>query len=73
MQGYSTGIQNGFLCPNDVRELENMNLIPEEQNGWQFLCNGSMQKLQDAGSAYEKKEDKSDDKILELDKKREHR
>ena len=29
MSGYSVGIQNGFLSPNDVRELENMDFIPE--------------------------------------------
>ena len=37
MQGYSVGIQNGFLCPNDVRELEDMNLIPEEKGGFTFM------------------------------------
>ena len=42
MSGYSVGIQNGFLSPNDVRELENMDLIPEELGGNRYLCNGNM-------------------------------
>ena len=36
------GIQNGFLSPNDVRELENMDLIPDELGGNRYLCNGNM-------------------------------
>ena len=55
MQGYSTGIQNGFLCPNDVRELENMNLIPEEKGGFTYMVNGSMTPLNMAGAAYSDK------------------
>jgi hypothetical protein len=26
---YTAGIQNGWLCPNDIRELENMELIDD--------------------------------------------
>jgi len=50
MNGYAVGIQNGFLCPNDVRELENMNLIPDEKGGNKFLCNGNMVDLARAGN-----------------------
>lgn len=50
MNGYAIGIQNGFLCPNDVRELENMNLIPDEKGGNKFLCNGNMVDLARAGN-----------------------
>lgn len=57
MQGYSVGIQNGFLCPNDVRELENMNLIPEEKGGFTYMVNGSMTPLSSAGAAYKKEGD----------------
>lgn len=57
MQGYSIGIQNGFLCPNDVRELENMNLIPEEKGGFTYMVNGSMTPLYSAGAAYKKEGD----------------
>jgi HK97 family phage portal protein len=52
MTGYSIGLQNGFLSPNDVRDLENLNPIPSEQGGDQYLVNGNMMRLQDAGAAY---------------------
>ncbi|MBR2582441.1 MAG: phage portal protein [Oscillospiraceae bacterium] len=52
MQGYAIGIQNGFMSPNDVRELENMNKIPEENGGDQYLVNGNMVPLSMAGAAY---------------------
>jgi hypothetical protein len=56
MQGYATARQNGWMSANDIRELEDMNAIPEEFGGNLYLCNGSFTKLQDAGTAYEKKE-----------------
>lgn len=62
MQGYSVGIQNGFLCPNDVRELENMNLIPEEKGGFTYMVNGSMTPLASAGAAYNLESDSKEDK-----------
>ena len=49
MQGYATGISNGFLCPNDVRQLEQLDPIPEEKGGNDFYLNGGYVKLQDAG------------------------
>ena len=55
MNGYATGIQNGFLSPNDIRSLENMDLIPDKLGGNLYLVNGSMQKLSDAGAAYKQK------------------
>ena len=33
MQGYSIGRQNGWLSANDIREMENMNPIPDEEGG----------------------------------------
>jgi HK97 family phage portal protein len=56
MNGYAVGIQNGFLCPNDVRKLENMNRIPAEEGGDFFVLNGNMVRLKDAGAAYKKGE-----------------
>lgn len=53
MQGYAIGIQNGFMSPNDVRELENMNLIPADLGGDVYMVNGNMQKLANVGAAYE--------------------
>ena len=49
MEGYAVGINNGFLCPNDVRALENLDLIPEEKGGNSFLIQGAMVRLEDAG------------------------
>jgi HK97 family phage portal protein len=42
MQGYATARQNGWLSANDIRELEDMNNIPKEQGGDEYLVNGSM-------------------------------
>ena len=50
MSGYATGRQNGWLSANDIRELENMNQIPDELGGNLYLVNGSMTKLEDAGA-----------------------
>lgn len=42
MEGYAIGRQNGWLNANDIRALENMNPIPEEQGGNVYLVNGNM-------------------------------
>jgi HK97 family phage portal protein len=47
MQGYAVGIQNGFLSPNDVRSLENLNAI---EHGDIYAMNGNMIRLEDVGS-----------------------
>jgi HK97 family phage portal protein len=52
MDGYAVGFANGFLSPNDIRRLENMDLIPAEEGGDDYYLNGSYTKLKDAGSAY---------------------
>lgn len=49
MNGYAVGRQNGWLSANDIRELENMNKIPAEEGGDEYLINGNMTKLKDAG------------------------
>jgi len=49
MQGYATGRQNGWFSANDIREMENMNPIPDEEGGNLYLINGNMTKLKDAG------------------------
>ena len=49
MQGYATGISNGFLSPNDIHRLENMDLIPAEKGGDDYDLNGGYVKLEDAG------------------------
>ena len=55
MQGYATARQNGWMSANDIRELEDMNMIPEEEGGDLYVINGSMSRLSDAGIAYSDK------------------
>ena len=49
MAGYAVGRQNGWLSSNDIREMENMNPIPDEEGGNLYLINGNLTKLKDAG------------------------
>jgi HK97 family phage portal protein len=44
MQGYATARQNGWMSINDIRSLEDMNPIPSEQGGDDYLVNGNMVK-----------------------------
>lgn len=60
MQGYSVGIQNGFFSVNDVRELEDLNLLPTEDGGDLHFVNGNMVKLADVGAAYSKPNETED-------------
>ena len=50
MNGYAIGRQNGWLSTNDIREMEDMNPLPEEEGGNLYLVNGAMTKLKDAGA-----------------------
>lgn len=56
MTGYSIGRQNGWLSANDIREMEDMNPVPDEEGGNLYLVNGSMTKLKDAGAFAKKGE-----------------
>lgn len=49
MSGYATARQNGWMSANDIRELENLDRISDEEGGNLYLVNGSMTKLSDAG------------------------
>lgn len=49
MNGYSIGRQNGWLSANDIREMEDMNPLSDEEGGNLYLINGNMCKLSDAG------------------------
>ena len=42
MEGYAIGRQNGWLSTNDIRRLENMNPVHEEDGGNALLVNGNM-------------------------------
>jgi HK97 family phage portal protein len=68
MKGYAIGIQNGFMSPNDVRNLENMNPIPTIEGGDTYMVNGNMLKLKDVGAYMKGKAGGEEDKeVLELD------
>ena len=50
MEGYAIGRQNGWMSANDIRELENQDLIPAEAGGDLLLVNGNMLPLSMAGA-----------------------
>ena len=54
MEGYAIGINNGFMSPNDCRKLEQLDAIPDEEGGNNYMVNGSMVTLKDVGAAYRK-------------------
>ncbi|MGI6636002.1 MAG: phage portal protein [Christensenellales bacterium] len=56
MNGYAVARQNGWMSANDIRELENLDRIPEEVGGDLYLINGAMTKLEDAGAFAKPKE-----------------
>lgn len=47
MEGYAIGRQNGWLSVNDIRRLEDMSLVPEEEGGDKYLVNGAMTQVTD--------------------------
>jgi len=49
MQGYAVGRQNGWLSADDIRELEDMNRLPEGI-GNKYLVNGNMVEVAQAGA-----------------------
>ena len=66
MDGYAVGRQNGWLSANDIRELENMDQIPDEEGGNLYLINGNMTKLKDAGLFAGAGEEESHEEVLEM-------
>ncbi len=42
MEGYGIGHQNGWLSANDIRELEDLPPISEEQGGNEYFVNSGM-------------------------------
>ena len=83
MEGYAIARQNGWMSANDIRDLENLNPIPAEQGGNEYMVNGNMipitSAMRSGTTAAEpksrsgrgrKKEDSANEEILELDKER---
>lgn len=68
MNGYATARQNGWMSANDIRALENLDLISDEEGGNLYLINGNMLPLKNAGAfAKKEKEEKGNEEILELE------
>lgn len=57
MNGYAIGRQNGWMSANDIRRLEHLDRIPTEEGGDEYLVNGSMTRLAQAGIAYESRKE----------------
>ena len=73
MNGYATARQNGWMSANDIRELENLDLIPADEGGDLYLINGNMLPMKNAGAFANTttnnlgKEEQTDEEVLELD------
>ena len=52
MEGYAVAITNGIMSVNDVRKLEDLDPLDENEGGDLHLINGSYTRLSDAGKAY---------------------
>lgn len=50
MNGYAVARQNGWMSANDIRALENLDRIPTEAGGDEYLINGNMLPLNLAGA-----------------------
>ena len=69
MNGYATARQNGWMSANDIRELENLDRISEEEGGDLYLVNGNMLPLKNAGAfanTDEMKEEENEE-VLEVE------
>lgn len=72
MNGYATARQNGWMSANDIRELENLDMIPDEDGGNLYLVNGNMLPLNQAGAFANtendgKEDDSDEEEVLELE------
>ena len=65
MNGYAIARQNGWMSANDIRSLEQLDLIPDELGGNLYLINGNMTKLQDAGIFANK--ENNNEEVLEVE------
>lgn len=52
MEGYAIARQNGWMSANDIRALENLNPIAQEEGGDAYLINGNMIPIGMAGLGY---------------------
>lgn len=45
MQGYAQARQNGWMNANEIRDLEDMDSIPDDQGGNAYLANGALRSI----------------------------
>lgn len=60
-EGYAIARQNGWMSANDIRNLEQLDMISAEEGGDLYLVNGNMVPIKDAGAAYKNSEGKEVD------------
>jgi HK97 family phage portal protein len=65
MGGYATARQNGWMSANDIRTLEDMDPIGDEDGGNLYLINGNMLPLSRAGAFADKFTDTSQEESNE--------
>ena len=70
MDGYAVARQNGWMSANDIRQLENLDMIPEEDGGNAYLVNGNMIPLNYALNKKIEEDEKSEEEILAVERKR---
>lgn len=51
MEGYALARQNGWMSANNIKELEDQDLIPEEEGGDAYLANGNLRSLKELMNA----------------------
>lgn len=73
MNGYAVARQNGWMSANDIRTLEDQELIPEEDGGNLYLVNGNMLPLNKAGTFAQGSTEDASDEVLELEESRRRR
>ena len=57
MEGYAIARQNGWMSANDIRELENLNPLSDEEGGNLYLVNGNMVPITMAGNTNNAKQE----------------
>lgn len=57
-EGYAIARQNGWMSANDIRGLEELDMISAEEGGDLYLVNGNMVPIKEAGAAYRKSDGK---------------
>lgn len=50
MSGYATAVNNGWMSVNEVRALEQMDMIPDESGGNLHMVNGALVRLENCGA-----------------------